>query len=100
MKGIVESNSLFPSLKSVNPKDARYGNGQYLSDIPPGTMTNAQLSRSFVGMPFQGARFTHYVEINVKGLNVIQGRPGVFVVPSESELKLFNRIMSTGKNIP
>ncbi|TCW77930.1 hypothetical protein C5O80_32625 [Burkholderia sp. SRS-46] len=43
-----------PSLFSLNPKDVRYGNGQYLSDIVPGTMTPAQLSRAFVNNPFQG----------------------------------------------
>jgi hypothetical protein len=97
-KGILESEKLFPSLKQLNPKDARYGNGQYLSDIAPGTKSAAQLSREFLGMPFQGARFTHYVEIDVRGLNVVQGRPGVYVVPNEGELQLINRIMSSGKN--
>jgi len=100
VKGIVESEKLFPSLKQLNPKDARYGNGQYLSDIAPGTKSAAQLSREFLGMPFQGSRFTHYVEIDVRGLNVVQGRPGGYVVPNEGELNLINRIMSSGKNTP
>lgn len=60
-KGILESEELNPSLKSVNPNDARYGNGQYLSDIEPGTKTSAQLSRAFLNNPFQGARFTLWV---------------------------------------
>jgi hypothetical protein len=64
-RGIVESGELRPSLKSENPQDARYGDGQYMSDIAPGTKTCAQLSRCFIGQPFQGKRFTHYVEINV-----------------------------------
>ncbi len=33
MNGIVESKKLNPSLKANNPKDARYGDGQYLFDI-------------------------------------------------------------------
>lgn len=98
MKGITESNLLFPSLRALNPKDARYGNGQYLSDILPGTMSCAQLSRCFIGQPFQGQRFTNYVEIDVTGLNVLKGREGVFVVPNESPLDLSARIMSWGRN--
>ena len=37
LKGILSSKQLNPFLKANNPKDARYGNGQYLSDILPGT---------------------------------------------------------------
>ena len=67
----------------MNPKDVRYGNGQYLSDIAPSTMSCAQLSRCFIGQLFQGQRFTNFVEIDVTGLNVVKGRNGVFVVPNE-----------------
>ena len=35
MEGIISSQKLNPSLKANNPKDARYGNGQYLSNIKP-----------------------------------------------------------------
>jgi hypothetical protein len=86
------------SLKSLNPNDARYGNGQYLSDITPGSKTPAQLSRLFINNPFQGARFTHYVEIDVSGLNVVQGRPGVFVIPNEDPLNLAGRLIGWGPN--
>src|SRR5262249_17785014 len=48
LKGILDSGSLNPSLKAINPRDARYGNGQYLSDIAPGAKTPAQLSRAFL----------------------------------------------------
>lgn len=51
--GITESNSLNPSLWRVGTKDVRYGNGQYVSDIVPGTRTPAELSRDFLGQPFQ-----------------------------------------------
>ncbi|MBR8216272.1 hemagglutinin repeat-containing protein [Burkholderia vietnamiensis] len=97
MTAIVDSKSLNPSLKALNPNDVRYGNGQYLSDIPPGTMTPAQLSRAFVNNPFQGARYTNFVAVDVTGLNVVQGRPGVFVVPNEVPLDLSGRIAGSGK---
>jgi RHS repeat-associated protein len=98
MNAIVNSKKLKPSLKAVNPKDARYGDGQYLSDIVPGTKTPAQLSSAFVRIPFQGKRFTHYVEIDVTDLDVVKGRDGVFVVPNAGDLDLTNRIVSFGKN--
>ncbi len=36
MEGIFQTKVIKPSLKELNPKDVRYGNGQYLSDIVPG----------------------------------------------------------------
>jgi RHS repeat-associated protein len=93
---ILDSGELNPSLKALNPNDVRYGNGQYLSDIVPGTKTPAQLSREFLGQPFQGQKYTHYIEIDVSGLNVVPGRPGVFVVPGETPLDLTGRIISSG----
>ena len=93
----MNSGQLNPSLKALNPKDVRYGNGQYLSDIAPGTMTPAQLSRQFVNNPFQGARYSHFVEIDTAGLNIIQGRPGVYVVPSEVPLDVTGRVTNAGK---
>ncbi|MGY4397672.1 hypothetical protein ACVWZA_002869 [Sphingomonas sp. UYAg733] len=75
--GIAESRSLNPSLWRAGTKDVRYGNGQYVSDFAPGTKTPAQLSREFLGRPFHGDRFTHYVEIDATGLGAIPGRVGV-----------------------
>lgn len=48
MNDIVDSQKLNLSLKANNPKDARYGNGQYLSDIKPDTHTSAQLARNLL----------------------------------------------------
>lgn len=73
MKGIVESKQLNPSLKENSPKDARYGDGQYLSDIRPDTQTPVSLAKKFINVPNQ-YKYTRYVEINVTGLEVIQGR--------------------------
>lgn len=96
MNGIVESNKLNPSLKANNPKDARYGNGQYLSDITPDSVTPAQLGKKFLNVPNK-YKYTNYVEIDITGLNVIKGRDGVYVIPNETALDLTNRIISTGK---
>ena len=95
--GILESGSINPSLWRVGTKDVRYGNGQYVSDIVPGIKTPAQLSREFLGQPFQGNRFTHYVEIDATELGAVQGRPGVYVVPNEVPLDLTGRLLTSGK---
>ncbi|MGN0386528.1 MAG: HYD1 signature containing ADP-ribosyltransferase family protein, partial [Lachnospiraceae bacterium] len=97
MNGIVDSQKLNPSLKANNPNDCFYGEGQYLSDIVPGTKSPAQLSRSFIHNPFQGAKYAYYVEIDVTDLNVIYGRDNVFVILNQEPLDLVNRIVSYGK---
>ena len=96
MNGIVDSNQLNPSLKANNPKDARYGNGQYLSDITPDSVTPGQLGNKFINVPNK-YKYTNYVEIDVSGLDVVKGRDGVFVIPNEVPLDLTNRIISYGK---
>lgn len=98
LDGILSSKKLNPSLKANNPKDARFGDGQYVSGIAPGTMTCAQLSRCSIGQPFQGNKFKNYVEIDVTGLNVQKGRNGVFVILNDKPLDLVNRILSSGAN--
>jgi hypothetical protein len=55
------------------------------------------MERALIGNPFQGARFTHYIGIDVRGLNVVQGRPGVYVIPGNDPLSLAGRIVSSGR---
>ena len=96
MNGIIDSNQLNPSLKANNPKDARYGNGQYLSDITPDSVTPGQLGKKFINVPNK-YKYTNYVEIDVSELDVVKGRGGVFVIPNKVPLDLTNRIISYGK---
>ena len=85
---------LRPSLVSLNPADARYGDGQYFSNAVPGDLSLSQLSRAFLGFPFQGRRFTHFVEVDVSGLAVVHGRDSVFVVLNAEPLNLTGRILN------
>ncbi len=96
LDGILFSGVLRPSTAVSNPRDVRYGAGQYLTDIVPGTRTAAQLSRALIGHPFHGQRFTHFVELEVTGLNVVQGRPGVFVIHNDHPLDISERIVRSG----
>jgi hypothetical protein len=77
--GILKSKNIRPSLRANNPKDARHGDGQYFSDILPNTRRPAELSRIFFGFPWGGKRFAYHIDVNVDGLNVMAGRPFVFV---------------------
>jgi len=99
MNGILESEQINPSLKAANPKDARMGNGQYLTDIQPGTQSNKDLGRLFKVYP-NPHLFTNYVSIDVSGLNVIQNeeKPYIFMIPNEAPLDIGNRIIGSGAN--
>ncbi|WP_307725316.1 HYD1 signature containing ADP-ribosyltransferase family protein, partial [Flavobacterium columnare] len=98
LNGILESKEIFPSVKALNPKDARLGDGQYFSNITPGTKTPAQLASSFVRRPNPHI-FTHYVAIDVSGLEIHQGlnRKDVFVILNNSNLDIDGRIIDSGK---
>ncbi|WP_443333430.1 HYD1 signature containing ADP-ribosyltransferase family protein [Streptomyces sp. MJM1172] len=52
--GIIESEELRASIKAHNPKDARFGDGQYLSGTVPGTKRPGQLSHAFIRVPWGG----------------------------------------------
>ncbi|QJP17544.1 hypothetical protein G3545_08730 [Starkeya sp. ORNL1] len=97
LNGITTSNYLNPSLWYAGTKDVRYGNGQYVSDIVPGTRTPEELSAAFLRSPYQGHRFTHYIEIDATDLGAINGRPGVYVIPNEKPLDLTRRILRNGR---
>ena len=96
LRGILKSQLLRPSLVALNPADARYGYGQYFSDAVPGSLSLSQLSRAFLGFPFQGRRFTHFVEVDVSGLDIVTGRDSVFVALNAGPLDLTGRILSFG----
>ena len=96
--GILGSQAIYPSLIQNNPRDARYGDGVYASDITPGTRSNAQLSRAFVGTPFHGNRFTHYVSFDASGLGAVQGRPHVYLIPTATQVSLVGRLVGSGAN--
>ena len=98
LAGILDTGTLNPSLKANNPKDARYGNGQYFSDIAPGTRSNASLSKQFINNPWQGSKYSNYIGVDTSNLTVVKGRDGVYVLPNENPLDLTDRIVSHGKN--
>lgn len=97
-RDILACKRLRPSLRASNPRDARHGDGQYLTDIMPGTKRPAQLSYIFLRIPYQGRRFTHYVGINTSDLRVVPGRQHVFVILNHGDLDISQRIVTHGRN--
>ncbi|OLT27247.1 hypothetical protein BJF79_01050 [Actinomadura sp. CNU-125] len=98
LHAILDSRALLPSLRATHPKDARYGDGQYFSDVPPGSMPPERLSRRLVNVPWLGWRFTHYVEVDMAGLTLVLCRRSVILVPSREPLGLSRRIVRWGAN--
>ncbi|MGW2635654.1 HYD1 signature containing ADP-ribosyltransferase family protein [Streptomyces sp. NPDC001348] len=97
---ILDSNELWASTKAAKPQDAKLGDGQYLSDIVPGTKTQGQLARAFYGTPWGGQNFTHFIEVDVRGLQLVTApdRPGVFLIPNDGPLDLTDRLVRYGTN--
>ncbi len=96
MHGIVRSNQIRASTSDTNTNNARYGSGQYFSDIVPGTKTSAQLARIFLNHPALKSRFTHFVAIKTKDLEILLGRPRVYFIPGDAPLDLTDRIVASG----
>lgn len=96
----MDTQELRPSLEINKPNDVRYGDGQYVSDIPPRTKNSDELSRAFINNPFQGVKFSHYIEVDITDLQVVKGRDGVYVIPNDKSLDLTGRIISYGENMP
>jgi hypothetical protein len=96
---ILREGALRSSSAAQNPNDARFGDGVYLTDIEPGTLTLSKLSRRLLGNPFQGKRFTHFLAIETDGLDILAGRPHIFVILSIEPLELKGRIVGYGSSL-
>lgn len=96
MNGILESGQLNPSLWRAGTKDVRYGEGQYLTDITPGSLPPANIAQKLIGVPNK-YKFTHYVEIDTMGMPVVVGRPGAFVIRNTSPLDVGGRVIGSGR---
>ena len=110
--GITQSQSLNAS---EGPIHARYGPGQYLTDIPPeqiggttladltqdqiddGQISLSQLSRTLYGRPFgMSGKLATYLEIDVTGLPVENPSTNIFRIPGTDPLDLTGRIIRFG----
>ena len=109
MNGIMESGTIRASSGDIH---ARYGEGQYFTDITSamiggrtlkdasgtGKMSLGQLASNIYGDSRKLNGITHFVEIDVTGLNVTEPRKNTFRVANTGELNVSDRIVSSGKS--
>jgi RHS repeat-associated protein len=113
LKGINDSGELWPS---SGPVHARFGPGQYLTDITPGQIggrtiadltpeqiaagqiSRGQLAARLFGRPtaWSIGRTSNWLEIDVTGLDLLNPRPDTWLIPGESPLDLTGRILGSG----
>ncbi len=87
------SEELFPSTGFTH---ARFGPGQYFTDIAPHTTTAKNLTGKLFRFPVIKNKMTHFIEVDVSGLNVIKNAPYNYVIPGTSNLNLSGRIVNGG----
>ena len=97
LAGILESKQLRPSLVSVNPKHSRFGDGQYFTDIVPGSMSIIGILKALIHVPYPKPKFAYFVKIDVSGLAIQKGREHVFFLHNTHNLDLTGRILSFGR---
>lgn len=108
MKGILNTQELFLFTGNVH---ARFGDGHYFTDISPeniGGLTKkelpknsskislGQLASNLFGDARKWRKLTHYVVIDVEGLDISEPRKNTFLHSSNGNLDLSNRIVSSG----
>ncbi|GAA6167314.1 HYD1 signature containing ADP-ribosyltransferase family protein [Sessilibacter corallicola] len=49
------------------------------------------------GIPWAGKRFTHHINIDTTGLNVIHGRRSVYLIKNNQPLDISERLKGHGK---
>ncbi|HEJ7077048.1 TPA: RHS domain-containing protein [Serratia marcescens] len=109
LKGILDSGEL---RASSGPIHARFGDGEYLTDIKPeqiggrtlkeaagtGKLSLGQVAHNLYGDSRKINSITHYVEIDVTGLDVSEPRPNTFRVANTGNLDISKRIVKSGKS--
>ncbi|MFZ1458028.1 MAG: HYD1 signature containing ADP-ribosyltransferase family protein, partial [Saprospiraceae bacterium] len=93
---IMKSGELFAS---TGAKNARYGSGQYLTDLMSNGLSSGQVSRRLFGVPWNGSKVTHFIDINVGGLNTIKNAPFNYLLPGTNSLPIGGRIVNHGVSI-
>jgi hypothetical protein len=67
------------------------------ADVAAGKISQGQLAANIYGDARKLNSVSHYVEIDVSGLEVEEPRPGTFLIKNETDLDVTNRIVSHGK---
>jgi hypothetical protein len=92
----MQSETLNPS---IGLKNARYGEGQYLTNLEAKDYTAGQISRRLYGVPWNTAKVEYFIKIDVSGLNVIQNNSYNFLISGKNPLNLQGRIIESGLSV-
>ncbi|MBA0206714.1 HYD1 signature containing ADP-ribosyltransferase family protein, partial [Pectobacterium aroidearum] len=109
MKGITESGVIRASSCDIH---ARFGDGQYFTNTRPemiggrtmkdaagtGKMSLGQLAGDIYGDSRKLNSITHFVEIDVTGLDVTEPRENTFRVSNTGDLDVSKRIVRSGRS--
>ena len=87
------------TLRLAGVKNAKYESGQYLTDLVSEGLTSGQVSRRLFGVPWNGSKVTHFIDINADGLNIIKNAPHNYRVPGTNPLPISGRIVNHGVSI-
>ena len=79
--------------------DYSYGDGQYFTDIRPSDYTIHQASRRLYGMPFNTTKMQYYLKLDVRGIDLINTAPHIYLHPSSTPLNIQYRITEGGISI-
>lgn len=94
-------------------KNARYGSGQYFTDISPeaiggatrattpaGKMSLGQLSSKLYGIPYNSSKLQSFIEIDATNLPINQVAPNIFLHESDEALNITTIIIRSGRTLP
>lgn len=86
-------------LFSIGVKNERHGAGQYFTDLTDVNLTAGQISRRLFGVPWNTRKLTHFIDVDVSGLNVIKNAQHNYIITGTNSLPLNNRIVNHGTSI-
>jgi hypothetical protein len=95
LAGILSSQQIFPSIQGARKGDARLGSGQYVTDIPPGSISYAALSQQLYSNPGQVNRVQSFIAIDVTNLPIVRDNSiPIAVIPNTRPLSIIGRIVA------
>jgi hypothetical protein len=108
--GIIESGAIWASRGA---KNARYGTGQYFTDIAPeavggrtlattpaGRLSLGQLSSRLFRVPWNTRKLSHFIEVDVTGLGARLVAPDIWLIEGDTALTVTGRVVRSGPTLP
>jgi RHS repeat-associated protein len=99
MMRIVASQTIYPSiLVGSSGNSLEFGNGVYLTDLPPGIFTKQELAEMFFGSTGESPKVGYFVGINVQDMQVEYQGNSIYRIPTNAPVSVAGRITGFGPN--